>query len=48
MLTINTLKEDTLMDILELMQTTGALSGLVCLMMILYSLKKQLKQHAGK
>ena len=36
------------MDILELMQTTGALSGLVCLMMILYSLKKQLKQYAVK
>lgn len=36
------------MELLELMQTTSALSGLVCLMMILYSLKKQLKQYAGK
>lgn len=36
------------MDFLEALQTTGGLSGLVCLMILLLSVKKQLKQYAGK
>ena len=34
------------MTIMELIQTTSALSGLVCLMIVLLSAKKQLKQYA--
>jgi len=33
------------MTIMELIQTTSALSGLVCLMIVLLSVKKQLKQY---
>lgn len=34
------------MTIMELIETTSALSGLVCLMIVLLSVKKQLKQYA--
>lgn len=36
------------MTIMEFVQTTGAISGLMCLMMFLLSAKKQLKQYAGR
>ncbi len=34
------------MTIMEFIETTSALSGLVCLMIVLLSVKKQLKQYA--
>ena len=36
------------MDIMDVLQTTGGLSGLVCLVIMLLSVKKQLKRYAGK
>ena len=36
------------MTILDMMQTTGALSGLVCLMIALFAAKKQLKLYARR
>lgn len=34
------------MEVMRFFQTTGALSGLVCLMILLYSVKRQLKKYA--
>lgn len=36
------------MELMEIMQTTSALSGLTCLIIVLLSVKKQLKQYAGR
>ena len=36
------------MTILDMLQTTGALSGLTCLMIALYAAKKQLKLYARR
>lgn len=36
------------MGIMDVLQTTGGISGLICLMILLFSVKKQLKQYAGK
>lgn len=36
------------MNIMEFIQTTSALSGLICLMIVLQSVKKQLKQYARR
>lgn len=33
------------MEIYELIQTTGALSGLICLTFVLFLIKKQLKEY---
>lgn len=33
------------MRIIEIIQTTSALSGLACLMMVLFAVKKQLKAY---
>lgn len=34
-----------MMDLMDFIQTTGAISGLMCLMMVLLSTKKQLKEN---
>lgn len=36
------------MEFIELIQTTSAFSGLVCLMILLFSAKKQLKQYVKR
>lgn len=33
------------MEFMEIIQTTSALSGLMCLMMVLFSVKKNLKAY---
>ena len=33
------------MEFMELIQTTGAISGLICLTMVLFTTKKQLKKN---
>jgi len=39
-------QEANMMEFLELIQTTSAFSGLICLMIMLLSAKKQLKRYA--
>lgn len=36
------------MEMMELIQTTGAISGLMCLMIVLISTKKQMKSSCCK
>lgn len=36
------------MELYDIIQTTGALSGLMCLMIVLLSAKKRLKQYVCK
>ena len=36
-----------MMEFMELIQTTGAISGLMCLTILLLSVKKRLKEYIG-
>ena len=43
-----TIKEANTMTIFEIMQTTSALSGLACLILVLFATKKQLRTYARR
>ena len=45
MLAIANFKEAEYMELHELIQTTAALSGLICLIHVLFMIKKQLKEY---